>query len=296
MKKLDALLLITFILGCYSTVIGQKTEQTAVIIDQSGMSTELKNIKISEQADKYYKYFNDLIITEMMDVVIPCTHLIAIESSGEGVENKGKFEVSYKWLGEKKRVSGNLADLKFSGQSDFGNFSISSQDVKQMTFSQASDKATQKEKFTPKGYLTLKDGTNLEFGDLSVGKYGEKYTLKRHVYYSHKYKKFLPQSGMDMAMQQRRYEWAWKVQSAYDDDISFKRGESQGNAKFKDLKSIAFEGTDYRDIILRLKNGKSTKARIIKSRDNGDFDGLIGVSDKGEFYIERENIRLINFY
>jgi len=280
MKKLFSLLLILFILGFFSVIYAQTTERTAVIIDQSGTSTEVKGLYIGGQPGKYKNSFNDLvIITETFDVLIPGSNLISIEYTGDGTKNKRKFDVSYYWMGEKKMISGNLADMKFLGQSDFGKISISTNELKQLRFSQVSDKIKQKEEFYSDGYIKLRDGTKLEFKD-----------LKKHAYYSYRYKDTLPQSAMDRAMQRQRFTWRSRMKSRYNASIAFVRGKSQGQLEFKNLKSIEFEGENNRDIIITLKNGKSTKA-IIK-----DFDGLIGVCGKGEFYIERKNIRIVYFY
>lgn len=63
-------------------------------------------------------------------------------------------------------ISGNLADVEFTGLSNIGNISISSDKLKKLRFSQVSDKITQKKEFYPDGYITLRDGTRLEFKDL----------------------------------------------------------------------------------------------------------------------------------
>lgn len=286
MKKLFSLLSILFILGFLSKIYGQTTERTAAIVDQSGTSTEVKSLFIGiDKHSKYYKSSGKLVvITETFDVVIPGSNLISIEYIGDGIYNKRIFDVSYYWMGEKKMVSGNLVDLKLKGQSDFGGFSISTNELKHLRFSQASDKITQTKEFHPEGYITLRDGTKLEFID-----------LKRHVWYSVKTKKNLPQSTMDWVQNQIRYEWVSEIDNGYHKSIDFDRGKSQGLVEFKDLKSIEFEGENNRDVIITLKNGNSTKGEI-KLAGNRSLHGLTGVFGKGEFYIDRKNIRIVYFY
>lgn len=296
MKNLFSLLLILFILGFFSVIDGQTTKRTAVIVDQSETSTELKSLGIGiGQPAKYYKPISKLVvITETFDVLIPDANLISIEYIGDGIKNKRIFDVSYYWMGEKKMISGNLVDLQLTGQSDFGGFSISSNELKQLRFSQISDKIKQEEEFNSDGYITLRDGTKLEFGERSIG--WTEYTLKRHVSHLVRHKKTLPQNATDMMLEQHRYEWVNEMYNSYNKSIAFDRGKSQGLVEFKDLKSIEFEGENNRDIIITLKNGKSTEAQINESKDYRDFDGLVGVSEKGEFYIERKNIRIVHFY
>lgn len=300
MKKLFSLHSILLILVFFSVIYGQTMERTAVIVDQSGMSTEVKNLSIGAgQPAKYYEAYGKLVVfTETFDVLIPGSNMISIEYIGDGTKNKRIFDVSYYWMGVKKMISGNLIDISLTGQSDFGSFSISSTELKQLRFSQVSDKIKQKEEFHSNGYITLSDETKLEFGDRSTGTSftQKKYTLKRHTYYSYRYKNPLPQNAKDMMLKQQRFEWVSGVKSGYYESIAFDRGKSQGLVEFKDLKSIEFEGENNRNIIITLKNGNSTKAIINESGDVRDFDGLIGVCGKGEFYIERKNIRIVYFY
>lgn len=302
MKTLLSSLSILFILGFFSVIHSQTTERTAVIVDQNGTSTEVKGLKnVGYPSGKYYKGFNKLVvITETFDVLIPDANLISIEYTGDGTKNKRKFDVSYYWMGEKNMISGNLVDLPLTGHSDFGEFSISTNELKQLRFSQVSDKIKQKEEFHSEGYITLRDGTKLEFREEKRTEPAHLFTispgLKRNVCYPNRYKKFLEQNIQDRMLEQRRYEWVSEMKNSYYNTICFDRGKSGGMVEFKDLKSIEFEGRNNRNIIITLKNGKSTKAKINESEGVRDFDGLIGVSRKGEFYIERKNIKIVYFY
>ncbi len=282
MKKLFSLLSILFILGFFSTIYGQTTERTAVIVDHSGTSTEVRHLNVEELAYNYYggRQFNKIaIITESFDIVIPIVNLISMEDTEVGTKYKRILEVSYYWMGKKIMISGYLDAVKFTGQSDFGGFLISSYDLKHLRFSQVSDKITQTKEFHPEGYITLRDGTKLEFID-----------LKRHDGGSVGVKKLVKDDGFF-----RYYESDIERADWYYDNIDFDRGDSELNVKFKDLKNIEFEDQNNRNIILTLKNGKSTKGEI-KNSNKRDLDGLTGVFGKGEFYINRKNIRIVHFY
>jgi len=303
MKKLFSLLSILLLLGFFPTIYGQTTERTAVIVDQSGTSTELETLSIERGlGNKYYDPDKKLaVITETFEVLIPVSNLISIEYIGGGRKNKRQFDVSYYWVGEKKMITGNLTNITLTGKGDFGKLSLSSNELKQLRVSQIPDEIKQAEEFHFAGYITLRDGAKLEFGSRSTkmlldGSPMDRYALNRQVGYSTKYKKTLPENIEDKMSNQRRYEWADQTQNSYSRSIAFDRGKSQGSVEFEDLKSIEFEGKDNRDIILTLKNGKSTKAQINVSNDHRDFQGLVGESGKGEFYIERKNIRNIYFY
>ena len=167
-----------------------------------------------------------------------------------------------------------------------------------MTVSQDFDINDQKEEFHLKGYIALSDGTKLEFGNWDTGRILQNSTvLKRQVIYSYDYKKPLPQTVNEQLLNQQRYEMARGSKGGFYNDISFVRGESYGSLEFKELKSIEFEGENNRDIIITLKNGNSTNA-IIKDTEGTQqgFEGLVGVSKKGAFYIERKNLRIIYYY
>jgi len=301
MKKLFSLLSILLLLGLFPTIYGQENYRTAVIVDQSGTLTELETLSIALSGglgNKYFEPYTKLaVITETFEVLFPVSNLISIEYIGDGIKNKRKFEVSYYWMGEEKLISGNLVDITLKGKSDFGSLSLSSNELKQLRVSQIPDEIKQKEEFHSDGYITLRDGTKLEFGVRTIKHSSSrqtKYALQRHVGYPARHKREFLQSAEDERKERIRYEWINTVDNLYDEGIAFNRGESQAYVKFKDVRSIEFEGENDRDILITVKNGKSTKAQINASRER-DFHGLVGVSEIGEFYIERKNIRNIYF-
>ena len=62
------------------------------------------------------------------------------------------------------------------------------------------------------------------------------------------------------------------------------------------IQSIEFEEQKDINLIITLKNGKSTKGEINKLRNNKLLAGFFGESGKGQFYIERKYIKTIGFY
>ncbi len=282
MKKLISVLSILFILGCFSVIYGQTKERIAIIVDKNGIITEAENLDFNIYAggELFHNPNNRVVFNSENGLfLIPIENLVSIKVSSD--ENKDEVIIDYYWLGEKRTsIYQTIGMGTFIGDSDFGKFSLDGDDLKELRFNQVSEKIMKKEEFHPDGFLILKNGKKVEFKD-----------LKRYARYSNKVKEVIDSF---------HYTEVNKRFHTFNENILFRRGESDLFLEFNDIKSIEIGdnfgiNSFYRKITLTLKNGKSTKGEILTQWKY--LFALTGYDDSGEFWINvRDYIKAVHFY
>jgi hypothetical protein len=276
MKKLCFTLLVLSALVSFKTIQGQANKRTAIVEDTSGVITEVENLKYSN-GDRI------IVRTETFQITIPIKNLISIKRDDE-TQNR-VFIFKYYWAEKERTITGELTYYSFSGQTDFGAFSIGSSygQLKQIKFNQDAEKATQKEVFQPDGYLLLRNGDQVEFKDLWRTVLSE--TTRKEVIDPSHYAE-VPAGTYEIKYQ----------------NIAFQRGESDVLLGFKDIKSIEFGDKETEGWIgkypmtITLNNGKSTsgdfRRREFDLRMDPEYTGWL---ESGEFRIGRSKIKAIYF-
>ena len=257
------------------SIHGQDNKRIAIIEDASGVITETENLQFGT-GDRI------TVLTETFQIIIPIKNLISIKREDD-IENK-VFLVKYYWAEKERTITGKFTYKRFTGQTDFGEFSIDSDysGLKQITFNQDAEKAAQKEVFNPDGYLLLRNGDQVEFKD-----------LKRAVLRATTRKEVIdPLHYAEVP--------AGTYETLYE-NFPFKRGESNLLLEFKDIRSIEFgektgEFLSEQPLTITLKNGKSTSGTIpYHENDIYMYPIYKGWLESGEFTIERRNIKAIHF-
>lgn len=261
--KTIIILLVLILVGLSLPVLGvEAQERTAVIVDKAGVTSEVTGISFSGDFSRFYNVSRKSIIigTKTFEIAIPIGNLISIEVKGESAE------VRYQWMGYEKTISGELGSATFKGKTDFGEFKLNVSKLKRLTFKEGPTVVMKEEKpLTYDATLVLTDGTKIPVAN-----------LKRHdSYWSSK--------GYLIGGRTRYYHYT---------DFSFLKGESLLTVPFENIKTIEFGPESKVDVTL--KNGKSATGKLSDEGGAG-VDGFTGLCDEGEFFINPEQVKSIEF-
>jgi len=262
MKKI-IILLALILAGLSLPVLGiEAQERTAVIVDKAGVTSDVTEISFSGDFSRFYKVFGKSIVigTKTFEIAIPICNLISVEVKGESAE------VRYQWMGYEKTISGELVSETFKGKTDFGEFKLNSSKLKRLTFKEGPTVVMKEEK--PLAYdatLVLTDGTKIPVAN-----------LKRH----------------DSYWSSEGYLIGGRTRYHHYTDFRFLRGESLLTVPFENLKTIEFGPEGKVDVML--KNGKSATGKL-SDEDDAGVDGFTGLCDEGEFFINPDHVKSIEF-
>lgn len=260
--KIIIILLALILAGLSLPVLGvEAQERTAVIVDKAGVTSEVTEISVSGDFSRFDEASGEGIVigTKMFEIAIPIGNLISVEVKGKSAE------VRYQWMGYEKTISGELGSETFKGKTDFGEFKLNSGKLKRLTFKEGPTVMKEEKPLTYDATLVLTDGTKIPVAN-----------LKRHdSYWSSK--------GYLIGGRTRYYHYT---------DFSFLKGESLLTVPFENIKTIEFGPGSKVDVTL--KNGKSATGKL-SDEDNAGVDGFTGLCDEGEFFINPEHVKAIEF-
>ena len=253
------------------TLVRAEGERIAVIEDLAGVVSEVSQIIVSVYFHKDAKKFTFpqtqysgnmkyiVLSSEVFDLAVPLDSIISIEAKEDGL-----MEMRYSWQGQEVVVQGKPVNQEtLKAKSDFGDYEISLEKVKQLTYKQ--NPVLEEIQTTPKknrAVVTFFNGTVLNVQGLLV--YDEYYSTEGYLI-------------------------GGSTVYGFKKAFGFMRGESAASVAFDTIQSIEFKNSDPIQVDVTLKNGKKASGSIGGSAD------LSGVSEKGFVCINVKNIKSIQF-
>ncbi len=265
MKKAIVFLL----LGVFVVVPGElfaASKRTAIIEDTKGIVSEVTGLDFSRIPGKFYATYNRIgVSTSIFEIAIPLDSVISIKAKG------GSVNVRYQYRGKEKTIIGKLMPGKFRGKSDFGDMEFSTSKLSKLTFKEPPIPSAEKEIASFDATIVLTDGSKVPVAN-----------LKRY-YVTMEEKLFTTTIGV---------EKAYKLVFNHKDDIRFFRGESLATVGFEKIKNITFQPD--KKVTVTLKNGKQATGTL-STEDEDDVYGFTGIYEKGDFFIEPNHVKAIDF-
>ncbi len=261
MNKVVLTILLLFLvnLGVHG-IQADEVKQTATIIDTAGMTLEVTDLAFSGQLQRFDRSRGIIAFSkEPFQIAVPFKCLISIEAKGD------THTITYLWREKEVSLTGTLFSGTFTGSSVFGDIELDSEKVKSLEFDRA-PKPTD-EQVTPSGQatLTLADGTQVNVD-----------TLKRHD-------SFYSTEGYLIGGRRRYRHYT---------DFRFLRGEMLVNVSFDKVKRIDFTGE--KDVAVLLTSGEKATGTL-SSEDQAGIVGWTAVFDKGELFLPKEQVKIIEF-
>lgn len=259
MKKTFFLVLFAISVGLHGAR-ADDAKRIATVIDTAGTTSEVTGLSFSAKLQKFDSSYGRIAFSaEPFDIAVPMDRLVSIEAKGD------KQTITYVWRGKEVSLTGSLFSGEFTGKSDFGDLKLSAGKLKSLKFDRSPKPADKQEKPSGVATLTLADGTTVHVD-----------SLKRHdSYYS--------SEGYIMGGSTRYRHYT---------DFKFLRGESLATVSFDKIKRIDFTGD--KDVTVVLKNGNKASGTL-SSEKGADIVGWTGVSDKGEVFLSKKQVKAIDF-
>jgi len=283
-------LIIVWIMLAWSvpTLAGDEPKRTAIVVDRTGVETQVTGLSFRDGgAAPHFESFQRTkptddgrrrlfydggfpLVTETLQFEIPFRFLVSIA----GAEDKeGSAKVCYQWCGKRVSLTGKLASGSFVGKSDFGEFRLAANKLRELRFKDEPDRLNETDEElnraleSPRATLLLTDGSEVS------ARY-----LRR--YNSHD--SLSSAAGM-LVLPNYHYR-----------DILVLRGDSLLTVPLSQLKAIEF-GKD-RTITITSANGQSVSGRIPTEdrKPKGDLEGFTGVSESGNFFTDRKHVKSIS--
>lgn len=255
MKKTFFLVLLAISVGLHGAR-ADDADRAATVIDTAGTTSEVTGLSFSAKLQKFYSSYGRIAFSaEPFDIAVPMDRLVSIEAEGD------KHTITYVWRGKEVSLTGSLFSGEFTGKSDFGDLKLSAGKLKSLKFDIAPKPADKPEKPSGVATLTLADGTTVHVDSLK----------RRDSYYS----------IMGRCTHYRRYT-----------DFRFLRGDSLATVSFDKIKQIDLTGE--KGVTVVLKNGKKASGTL-SSEKGADIDGWTAVSEKGELFLSKKQVKAIDF-
>jgi hypothetical protein len=267
MKKLILFYCLVFFFVTTGVLFAGGTKRTAIIEDSADVTTIVNSFDFSADFSQFGFGINYIdnpffdkpcigVKTKVFDIAILIDSLISIEAK------KGYATVAYRLQGQEKKLAGELVKGDFLGKCNFGDFSLSTDKLKKLTFRQPAINKAQKQTKSLTDTLVLTNGSRI-----SVAKLRRCSTTLSTMFVGvSDYSQF--------------------------DDIRFLMGESQFIVDFKKIKKISFQSG--KNVIVTLKNG-STNTGILPNPDGNGAEvvGFTGTCGEGEFFISVKKVQAI---
>jgi len=259
MKKTISVILVIVSLGLHG-VQADEVKRSATVIDTAGTTSEVTDLRFSGKLQKFDNSYGRIaFFAEPFHIAVPMDRLVSIEAKGD------KHTITYLWHGKEMSLTGSLFSGEFTGKSDFGDLKLSAGKLKSLKFDRAPKPADKQEKPSGVATLTLADGTTVHVG-----------SLKRHdSYYS-----------------SEGYIMGGSTRYSHYTDFRFLRGESLATVSFDKIKQIDLTGE--KDVTVVLKNGKKASGTLSSDKRAG-IDGWTAVSEKGEVFLSKKQVKAIDF-
>lgn len=232
----------------------------ATIEDTSGVKTVVTDLR-STSPDEGRYLIQDVLVVKMQDwdAAIPTPMLRSINLVGSAAE------VTYDWNGETRTISGGLSG-KFSGKSEFGDFTLDGSKVRQLAFDAPPvANPQQKSASGAPASLILTNGTRIELSDLM--RYTHFYSTEGYV--------------LGGAWRDRRQP-----------DFVFMRGEALSRVNLDAIAKLDF-GPE-RSVTVTLKSGSAASGKLNVNGGEDDLTGWVGESH-GLAFVPGASVRTIEF-
>ncbi len=242
------------------TAVAEDAKRTATVVDKAGVLSEMTNLSFSAALEKFDNSYGRIAFSaDPFDIAIPLDNLISIEAKGDG------HTITYLWRGKELTTTGKLFSGEFTWKSDFGDLKLYTSKLKSIKFDRAPTVKKEDEKAGNLAILTVSSGAKVTVNN-----------LKRHDrYYS-----------------REGYLIGGETRYGHYTDFRFLRGESLVTVDFKKIKRIDFTGE--REVSVTLKNEKKGTMNI-SAEAEADIVGFTGAFEKGEFFIAKEHVKIIEF-
>ncbi|RJP58985.1 MAG: hypothetical protein C4541_07010 [Candidatus Auribacter fodinae] len=244
-------------------------ERYAIVTDKDNIQSEVRGLQSSSQYNDRWENIYDPFICmydSSLCIAVPIKHIISLR-----LEN-GKYLMEYIYGGNNLKFSGLLDEyVKFSGETDFGDFSLPGNTLLSITFSSPPVEEPQAEQAEYPHVIELENETRIP------------------VRIESRTDHFYDTTGYIMGGETYTHHYT---------DFRFKRGQAELTVPFEDIASLefTFEGPYVApgEVVVTLKNGKTTTGQLYAA-DTMEFGGLSGVCEKGYFYIHGRNIKKVFF-
>lgn len=259
MKRAIAGIMLFFaILGCYE-VQAAEPRRTATLIDKTGVISEVADLRFSGKLQQFENSWGKIALSaKSFDIAIPINCIVSIEAKGDN------HIIGYLWRGKEVLINGTLFAGEFTGKSDFGDLKLHSTKLKSLKFGQA-PKSTERIKIRNRSTLSLADGTKVNVDNLK------------------RYDSYYSSEGYLIGGSTRYHRYT---------DFRFLRGASLATVTFDKIKRINFIGE--KDVAVVLNNGKEANGTI-SSEKGADIKGWTGVFEKGEIFLSKKQVKIIEF-
>jgi len=137
---------------CLAVAAAEEPTRSAIVVDATGVTTEV-----------IVEYGDFLVRTKNFDVTILLNKVISIQTQGQTAT------VRYLCWGKETAITGELRDREwFSGKSDFGDFRIKPDKLRQLTFKTPPVKAKGEEVPAYDSVLVFADGQTMEAAEVEA--------------------------------------------------------------------------------------------------------------------------------
>jgi len=241
---------------------GQDTStiRIATIEDVADIQTDVSEPRASfSGSQRFSGAYNCLGLTVAdYELAIPIDRIVSIAASGEAAE------VIVDWRGQQRTLSGTLKG-SLTGKSDFGEFTLGAEKVKQLAFKSPPARQDAGSRSDQNATLFLENGHQVQLAGIQ------------------RYDSYFSTAGYIMGGSTRYNHY---------DDIRFMRGESVATVKFADLAKLEFDGAG--SVTVTLKNGKTATGKLATG-DDAEVEGWTGEAEGGLAFVAPKSVRAVVF-